>query len=490
MARRKNNKAEVNLKKISGKAGHIFLSGRKKLIPPNIGYVNLDKIRLDIATAYTIEFNNDAEYREFLRRLSTNRLLFSKAYKNSFEFNDSRLLFSGTLTVFKPPWQARGMSSFCAGIKLELYLNLTRAANHAACYSGHDVPFMHYVRNTPPEGVLLKARAASASLTGLGGSNAHRIPEPLVGLDDEDNIMEIETLFNLRPVRHALPLYLEAVLENIRDGVETAVTGVNSDLSVSEEMSGYVIKDMECYWEYISPDALSVVKAMGELAYLFNDAKIATYISGSKKGKRIRRPVTPGHTRNCPSLTFGLREREIDLVIYAKLLDRVRFEVRYKGNLNQILRIEKDNNLRAGVAELLDESIRRSHDILSRFFERLPPDCIPKKMYVPRFVSLLSGIAKAAAPQTRSRANVQIGTFEKIFPILATMGSVQVKTGTMEHRACLALQKQEILYRVETVRQENNYPRFALHAEYRKVLKDMLGTLAARTKARPRRRRN
>jgi hypothetical protein len=95
------------------------------------------------------------------------------------------------------------------------------------------------------------------------------------------------------------------------------------------ELELATLTQLETYWEYETPDALGVVASLADhLQLAASDWRVRRYLPDT-------RFTDLAQARNCLSVTLPLN-KEVSLVLYAKTLDRLRFEVRYTKNVRGI----------------------------------------------------------------------------------------------------------------------------------------------------------
>lgn len=442
---------------ITGTIGQLFLTKKKDFISPNINYVCFDRIKLRVEEAYIVSFHSVQDYDYFKSCLAQHRQIFSRWFNNTFTFHND-LLFGGILktTAYHGPLADGRPHSYKVSLALEL--NVTRAVHHAYYNSpsAEDFSFGEYLRNTPREYALRKCTTPRA--------------DRIIGLDGEDNVLDTVTLLNLRPGRMAFQQYLATVLATIDDVIQ--ICAPHSEAArLLRPMNKAQIVHAECYWEYLCPDAIGLVKWLQDsITHLFTNARVANYIYGSVQAnddyqRTKQKAPTVGRRINCPSMTLGLGNKNIELVIYSKLPTRPRFEIKFHGNLKQLLRLE-DSEMNRSIAEQLDTAIERAHGYLHRVFKFIPTGLMPEKVKYVSFTYFCRAIGKLTAQHAQLT--------EILFPALLYTGGITVDTGTIEHNVCLRLKRAGIVQLSQIARPRRNTQRFVLMPIYRPILQLLL----------------
>lgn len=229
-----NNRAS-DKSRAGGRMGHWVISKKSSFIEPNIHYVNFDKVTLTIQKAYTILFSNEDELSRFSISLKQAQkdCLFSRSHKNQFTFSKN-FLFSGKLFLIRDFHEQKRYGALPIKIKLQLYLNPTRAVRHASYTSNlKHFNYKNYLNSLAPLTVLEK--------------------EPLVnhsslGLDGEDNVIDkVDVFFNERPAKNVFNLYLNKVLEIIDTALVETASQMSFECNLQEAMEDWTVDHAECY---------------------------------------------------------------------------------------------------------------------------------------------------------------------------------------------------------------------------------------------------
>lgn len=298
---------------------------------PSILFSNLDKLRLKIDTAYTLRFQSIEHYNLFKAQLGRS-LLFRQGHRNhssTFEVRTNhnlgrRWLFGGSLQ-FKPT-NTHADNSFTG--KLDLELNPSRLINHIYAEIGNSInaenqtqAFMDYLREGNPNSTL-----------------EYSTRSPILGLDRNDNLIPATAYRHMRPTLDIFDIYLDKVLQLIRQQIEQTIAAAvgASNCALEEPLENWSFPCAEIYWEYSVSNAISFVNGLRSLIIpMFSNSEIAYYLL--TEDLRAGQSGIAWHVdSNSPSLKVRLTQ-DIDLTIYAKTHDRVRFEIGYNKNVRTLI---------------------------------------------------------------------------------------------------------------------------------------------------------
>lgn len=218
-----------------------------------------------------------------------------------------------------------------ARIVLRLKLNPTRTAQHALAAVGYDgindlnaLEFFRRssrVRAETEEATLTRTDNALLGTARLGGLEASaRFSR------NRDFLNTYETKFVELMHETFMPSEL-GFPAGERSGQGRLYSGI---IGVSFNWAGLTVRQAEVYWERHHPNALAIARRLSER--LVNSAPRATL-------RRFQGPLPGQADRVGDSVSVTIPQREdLDLVMYAKTTDRVRFEMRYQKKLRRILR--------------------------------------------------------------------------------------------------------------------------------------------------------
>jgi hypothetical protein len=432
---------------------------------PDISFANLDKIRIRVNRAYSIRFQSDDDYNGFKRALGQSDVFSQGNIHRSSTFKvrkrvgnlGERWLFGGGLQ-FRRNSSLSGAGVVYMGV-LDLELNSSRFINHfVENYRGivADENFhsrvSEYTVNSRPHEILERSLY---------------LPESAFGLDGNDNLIPRKVFRYARPVLGIFDPYFAKVLEFIRQKIEMTLASVltRDRYELTVLLEDWNISYAEVYWEYSASNAVAFINGLrGHLLPMFQDTEIVHYHA-------------PAETvvRNCPSLRVNLGIRGVDLVVYAKTFDRVRFEVRYKDRVRE--KITQTNGLTfpecvtRGAGVLLQLAIENAQERLHRVFERIPDLDYEERCSFQAFVEFLSNLAEVCHEAGIHR-NVR-----NMLSLLASNGGISVRLNSEDHVFCEALRGRRILSQVNAARNERGNRRYALNPQYATVIRAMLAEL-------------
>lgn len=157
------------------------------------------------------------------------------------------------------------------------------------------------------------------------------------------------------------------------------------------------------YWEYSVSHAVSFVNGLRTfLTPQFSEAEATEYRLPDQQVQQeddrapVRRWAVNG---NAPSLTLNLGSKDVELVIYAKDVERVRFEVRYNRNVKELLGRDRNvplpGTVQEGIFTLLEPIIVNAQRRLARVFTAMPDLDFSERCDFQVFVEFLSDLAIA-----------------------------------------------------------------------------------------------
>ncbi|MEF2550917.1 hypothetical protein VQ042_05975 [Aurantimonas sp. A2-1-M11] len=161
-------------------------------------------------------------------------------------------------------------------------------------------------------------------------------------------------------------------------------------LRFQADWSGWVVRQIETYWEFRAPDPLAQIEHLRYQLPQLADEVQATHYRTRPAEERVADPNpalgTEGQLRSSQSLSIPLGVKDLRLGIYAKRQNRIRLEIRTYSNTRATLcghgtRTELPNNslddLSRYVRAVADNSSRRLTlflSVLSRFRPSEPPN--------------------------------------------------------------------------------------------------------------------
>lgn len=145
-------------------------------------------------------------------------------------------------------------------------------------------------------------------------------------LDGNDNLLGgADRLSKLRAFPALAGVYLDAIQRLFTERLVPDQFSTIAGVTISRPRlvsAGHA----EIYQEFYAPHAISAVETLRDMCIaLAADVEWRTYVG---------RQVDGALARNCPSITLHIT-KDIDIAIYAKTMQRVRFEVRYRSDVSE-----------------------------------------------------------------------------------------------------------------------------------------------------------
>lgn len=175
--------------------------------------------------------------------------------------------------------------------------------------------------------------------------------------------------------------------------------------------------------------------------------------------------------RNSPSLRLNPASTNVEYIIYAKEFNRVRFEVRYKSNLRETLRLNAERNLDrqvTGIATLVEPAIQNAQRRLRRLFSHMPDLDYSEHCDFNAFINFLAAISDACA-----EAGIPDNA-RSMIALFCSNGRYEARLNSPEHQFCENLVRQRILSRPKVSRNKKGYRIYALQAPYSNVLRGII----------------
>ncbi len=436
---------------------------------PDIAYANLDQIRIKINRAYDFRFSSLSDYNNFKRDLGRTPLFSVGHAAQSSTFTvrgggnlGERWLFGGTLTFKRE--NSRPDFSFTGQLNLEL--NPTRYINHAIHEAGGPGGI------EDPENFIAVYMAQSRPHESL--ERCLHLPDNAWGLDRNDNLIPHRLYRHMRPALDIFDIYFSKVLQLVREQVETtlAETVEPARYQFQETLQQWSFPRLETYWEFSVSNAVAFLNGLhGHIVPMVRNVSIAHYVLN--RGSTYDGPDMEAQVvRNAPGIKLDLGVDGIELLIYAKTLDRVRFEVRYKKNVRKLIcgRVSAGSlpPLETGVRALVQLSIEDAHSRMRRLFQRMPDLDFSERCDFQIFVEFLADLAEAC------RAAGKAQDMQRIISLLASNGSIEVPVDSTDHRICQHLAQQDILREPGGIRNARGSRQFCLNPRYSNSLSFMI----------------
>jgi hypothetical protein len=280
------------------------------------GEAKHDRIKLHLTAR--IGYSSADEFRDYLQHVCDQ----SGTDTPLFRHQAGRTPHTCTLTVARG-WLFSGEGRLfniavptgaTATLDLTLDVNPTRFLAHTDVGTPFD-----QLSDLPPEVALAR-------------SQQHEAAARAAALDEKDNLLLGTWRQGGQWFHHRqgwwsglVHLYLEHILTLLRSRLEPAHDNSLPPVRITP-LEFDSVTQVECYWEQETTRAHTLV------------ALLAERLRAASGQLRLRHhlpevgTVEEAHDRNCQSVTFPL-SREVQFCIYAKTLDRVRFEIRYLSDV-------------------------------------------------------------------------------------------------------------------------------------------------------------
>lgn len=160
-----------------------------------------------------------------------------------------------------------------------------------------------------------------------------------------------------------------------------------SRYSVYLDWSRWVLKHLETYWEFQSPDALSAVEQFhARLPRLASDIRATRYAvaAAQEEGEQLDPELSQeSQLHSSLSLTIPSGAKNVHSIVYAKHAKRIRFEIRRRGSVRQTLATagesrrgaaQEDMDLVSFLRRVTDDSASRMNAFLVALAETEPAD--------------------------------------------------------------------------------------------------------------------
>lgn len=315
-----------------------------------------DKLNIEFIT-YTLHFANSHTYNTFRQFLARSNII-QRDRRGLNPKISVGWLFSGSIKFNRKfeDGTRNSSSENQLDIKYILNLNPTRFLHHL---------FQKVERN--PEQFSLENFENIAPLDLL---RTERISEEYLSLDGNDNYIPSEIFKHVRPFENFTKLYIEKVLslldQTILMSLEAALEQPASEIDISGEPNtyGWTTKASEVYWEYSVVDSLSFVN---DLWHSFQSVlyriERRQFNSPDNESNVSENPT--GRQQNYNGIAIYANDFGVSglkLIVYAKHLNRVRFELRYNRSIKRLFP--------RGCSALLTEDIEGLYSALNRYKEQ------------------------------------------------------------------------------------------------------------------------
>jgi hypothetical protein len=323
----------------------------------NIDHACYDRMSITVP-AYRLFFPDINAYRRFRGHLISTGLIIRDQGGFTPRFQNN-LLFSGNLNLQYSAIEIEDKDEYQLIVKYELKLNPSRFIHHAFIKCGEETNAFTLE--------ALEQRERRELLT-KEDMNSQRH-----SLDLNDNFIPNEIFKTARPFDDFLEFYIRSVIELLNDEIfgcyEASLeheASEGSDYEFSHE--GWNIKACEVYWEYGVNDARSFINGMwDQFQAVLYDTTRKKYLATETGQRRTHNGVA--------IYANDLGTRGLRLSAYAKLGNRIRFELRYNQTLRRLLAYQRTSNISSsidGIFELLQIFKENTHRRLRRMLRALP----------------------------------------------------------------------------------------------------------------------
>jgi hypothetical protein len=301
------------------------------------GRAQIDRMKLTLRNGYI--FASSSSLTTVLRRNGAIRRKHTDCYLK-FTYVSGAIL-TATIIARRPEANSRNWS-----LTVELGLNVTRYAVATGCVQQ---------RISPSE------------------ANLHQLE--VEALDANNNFVPDRLLPRARilewPVKSAQCFEwafreVQRVLETVDLQSARAGSATNTTYRAAIYRDQWALSSLEVYWEARCADAISTVRHVEELG-----SEIARELTSS-----IHETVHPnsGSLVNARVLKFALGRQTVSLVVYAKLLDRIRLEVRYASNarshLRQLSEVPANISFTELIRATMENAAERTNTLLHSLWAR------------------------------------------------------------------------------------------------------------------------
>ncbi len=378
-------------------------------ITPSLDEAQFDRIDLQFNSG-RIAFSSPSSRRGFLELLAGTGPFQIPRYNaqrisvktNSDAVASFKLSTSGAVDLSVERHTARQTVSIeRARTSVDLVVSLTRLLAHA-----------------PNDTVYEEATAVSTLL------RHPEITERLsaLSLDGSDNFLPLEQWRTLRPF---FPASVNA-LSNLLNGFSELLETVSSedglppsilaepfdqrirsaaelgdfDALVDLPWSNWIMRRCEVFWEYRVPDAISFVHHLRPALFAVSKDTLATDYD-LPPARPYREPGRGRwrQLRNAISVIATTNNRYVEIAVYAKEYDRLRFEVRYLRNVRQIFGSRATQNRFAtsfdGLVTMLDFLRNDARERLERLLSALPDVSLRLDNPLHLYSSAIAAVARA-----------------------------------------------------------------------------------------------
>lgn len=355
-------------------------------VPIENAYFDLIRISLH---AYTFFFDKHSEYVAFRQQFS--RRGITRA--SDVNYHEPRILecwlFSGTVKFVRTGSDADEANEDGHKVKVYYHLNLnpSRFVHHAffKLQGDHENFNLEALQEIETASLLQKEEISNSEDRSL---------------DNNDNYIPEMVFKVVRPFDQYVQFYIETVIEFLNHNIWDSLVASRGREPVGEReavecQDGLTVHACEVYWEYSAIDALSFVNALwdGFQAVLYETEKRTFYTRDILDAEPNEAPVGRIQGLNGIALyandfgTAGLK-----LVTYAKLENRVRFELRYNRGLRRIFNSRFSNALGTNLPSLflmLREYRRISQKRLFKMVRALPDLALTERAQYHEFIDFL-----------------------------------------------------------------------------------------------------
>jgi hypothetical protein len=172
------------------------------------------------------------------------------------------------------------------------------------------------------------------------------------------------------------------------------------DALIDLPWTDWLMHRCEVFWQYRTPDAISLVHHLRPALFAVSmDTIAADYDIPPSRPYREPARGRWRQIRNAISVVATTSNRSIEIAVYAKEYDRLRFEVRYLKNVRQIFGNRATSNQFStnfdGLVEMLDFLRRDARNRLERLIGALPNGSLEVDNPIHLYSEVIAAIARA-----------------------------------------------------------------------------------------------
>lgn len=448
---RRNNRSE---RRSSSQRGREVRDRRKDIetfstncsFPLVQGYYDSLKLTIPVGT---FTFDDRPTYQRFRTFFMRTNITIQDRNSYNVKFRPNDWLFTGNL-IFR---NSNADVGYEARIEYELNLNPTRFVHHAYLKLGSSPEnfSLEELQRLPLEELLRKEDTNDIQ----------------TALDFNDNFIPLAIFKAARPFDDYLRLYVESIVTFLDDALVNSLrqtlTREPTEVDYFIEHTGIEVNKCEAYWEYNVMDALSFVNGLWDnfQSVLYNTER--KLYRSNEEASEIQGSQVINNGISIYANDIG--PQEMRLCVYAKLLKRVRFEIRYYRSIRRILGRREFSSDLEGTLEMIYAFRENAQQRLQKMMSALPDlNYSQRAEYhkLAEFLTIMSDIH-------RDYPSISLN---QTYSLLINTGRVVVTNGSRMHDLMEALRRE---YIVETnsayVRNDSGNTVYTLMPRYQDIIR-------------------